>query len=76
MRLYDEKIFEDYAELFEALAEYDKTGVKKRLTYKIRANFTLDNELFLKFKKYCKEKGLKMSSLLEKRIKEELKKAL
>ncbi|HKZ49870.1 MAG TPA: hypothetical protein VJ110_02605 [Candidatus Nanoarchaeia archaeon] len=75
MRLYDESIFEEYAELFEALAEYDKTGVKKKLTYKIRANFTLDNDLLLKFKKYCKEKGFKMSSILERHIKEELRKA-
>ena len=74
MPLYDEKIFQEYAELFEALAEYDKTGVKKKLSYKIRANFTLDSELFLKFKKYCKDKGIKMSSLLERHIKEELSK--
>jgi hypothetical protein len=70
MRLFDPALLEEYAELFEALAEYGKTGVKKKLAYKVRANFTLDSELLLKFKKYCKDRGQKMSSLLETKIKE------
>jgi hypothetical protein len=36
MKLYDEKIFEKYADAFEALAEYDRTGKLPKLSYKKR----------------------------------------
>jgi hypothetical protein len=36
MKLYDEKIFEKYADAFEALAEYDRTGKLPKPSYKKR----------------------------------------
>ena len=72
MKLYDEKIFKKYAEAFEALAEYDKTGKLPKLNYKKRIDITIDAKLLRQLKEYCKMHGFKISQLIEKHMREEL----
>ena len=61
---------QDVLTVFE---ELDRTGKFKKRTYKIRAAFTLDEELFNKFRAYCKENGINMSGRIESYIRKELK---
>ncbi len=60
-------------ELFIALEEYDKTRKLKRWGNKIRVNFTVDPTLYGSFKGYCQKKGYKMSALIEKAIKQQVR---
>jgi len=71
VRLAKEAIRE-HPEAFEALLEFERTGKLPKLEYKIRANFTIGAKLLKKFREYCKRKGMKMSSVLEKHIEEEI----
>ena len=59
-------------DLFDAIVEWEKTKELRKLTYRKRLDITINEELLKKFKKYCEEKGLVMSRVLEKHIKEEL----
>ena len=61
---------QDVLTVFE---ELDRTGKFRKRTYKIRAPFTLDEELFNKFRAYCKENGINMSGRIESYIRKELK---
>ncbi|MBI2557748.1 hypothetical protein HYW20_00345 [Candidatus Woesearchaeota archaeon] len=61
---------QDVIAVFE---ELDRTGKFKKRTYKIRAAFTLDEELFNKFRAYCRENGINMSGRIEHYIREEMK---
>lgn len=72
MKLYDERIFEKYADAFEALAEYDKTGKLPKINYKKRIDITVDARLLRQLKEYCRKHGLKISQLIEKHMREEL----
>ena len=63
---------QDVITVFE---ELDRTGRFRKRTYKIRAAFTLDEELFNRFRAYCKENGINMSGRIELFIREEVKKA-
>ncbi|MBI2041349.1 MAG: hypothetical protein HYT16_04580 [DPANN group archaeon] len=69
MKLYDRKIFEKYADAFEALAEYDRTGRLTKLSYKKRIDITIDAALLRKLKEYCRKHNLKLSQVIEKQIK-------
>jgi len=62
-----------YPELFESLAEYDRTHRLKKINYKERANFTIDGNLLREFRAYCRKNGMKMSSKIEGWIRRELK---
>lgn len=68
MKLYDRKRFAKHASLFEALAEYDRTGKLSKLNYKKRIDITLDAKLLRQLKEYCQKHGLKLSQLIEKRM--------
>tara|TARA_Y100000034_G_C6535671_1_gene230921 strand:+ start:269 stop:499 length:231 start_codon:yes stop_codon:yes gene_type:complete len=57
----------------EALAEFDRTGVLRRVAQKERVNFTIDINLMRRFRDYCQKENRKMSSVIEKLIKEEIK---
>ena len=57
---------------FEALLEYERTKKLPKITYRERANFTLDSVLLRKFRSHCTQKNLNMSRVIEKHIKEEL----
>jgi len=60
-------------DLLEALEEFDRTGQLSKTTYKERVNFTIDMDLMHKLRQYCEKNNLKMSSVVEKLLKEELK---
>ena len=64
---------QDVIAVFE---ELDRTGKFKKRTYKIRVSFTLDEELFNKFRAYCKKNGINMSGRIESYIREEVNKYL
>jgi hypothetical protein len=63
-----------YPEIFDALEEYDRTHRLKKIKFKERANFTIDSNLLNEFRKYCQSNSMKMSTKIEKLIKNELKK--
>ena len=60
---------QDVLAVFE---ELDRTGKFRKRTYKIRASFTLDEELFNKFRAYCKQNGINMSGRIESYIRKEM----
>ena len=67
-----EGVMRDFPRLFAALEEYDTTHTMRKLSYKTRANFTIDSNIFERFKRHCQANGKNMSKILEKHIKEEL----
>lgn len=62
------KLIAVHPEWFDALGVYDETGKLPRFPTKVRVNFTLDEELYHKFRQFCQRSGLKMSQVVEKRI--------
>ena len=67
------KLIALHPEWFEALGGYDETGKLPRFPTKVRVNFTVDEELYHKFRQFCKRSGFKMSQIVEKKILELLK---
>lgn len=67
------KLVHQNSDLLEALAEFDRTGQLRKITAKERVNFTLDAELMRRFRSYCRQHSLKMSNVLEKMLKKELR---
>ena len=61
-----------HPQVFEALAEYDRTRKYPKSIYRERINLTIDSNILRKFKNYSRERGLNMSRVIEKHIKEEL----
>lgn len=59
-------------EIFEALVEFEKTKKLPKLNYKQRVNFTIDSNIFKKFREYCKKYGYKMSTKIEQYILKEI----
>jgi hypothetical protein len=72
MKSEDKRILEKYSRMFEVLAEYDRTGRLPRIRYKERINITIDAGLLKKLKKYCRTHGFKVSSFIEKSVKESI----
>ena len=62
------KLIALHPEWFEALGAYDETGKLARFPTKTRVNFTIDEELYHKFRQFCNRSGLKMSQIVEKKI--------
>jgi len=62
------KLIALHPEWFEALGGYDETGKLPRFPTKLRVNFTIDEELYHKFRQFCTRSGLKMSQIVEKNI--------
>ena len=76
MRSFLEKAKEVIAknqDVITGFEELDRTGKFRKRTYKIRVSFTLDEELFNKFRVYCKKNGINMSGRIESYIRKELK---
>ena len=69
-----DKIIRKNPRMFEALLEFERTKKLPKLIYRERINLTIDGKILRDFKKYCKENGYNMSRLIERYIKEELKK--
>ena len=67
------KLIKENKGLFEALEELDRTGKLRKSSYKGRYNFTLDENLMNELKSYCLKNNMKMSAVIEKLIKEFLK---
>lgn len=61
---------QDVITVFE---ELDRTGRFKKRTYKTRAAFTLDEDLFNEFRNHCKKNGINMSGKIESYLREELR---
>lgn len=60
-------------DVLNALEELDRTGKLRKLNYKTRVSFTIDEEIFNKFRSYCKQNGINMSGRIENYIRRELK---
>lgn len=66
------KVMEEKEDLLNVLEEYDRTGKLRKRTYKIRPSFTIDEELFISYRNYCKKRGINMSARIENFIRHEL----
>lgn len=60
-------------EYFEALVEFEKTGKLPKFTSKKRIDITIDADILNKFKKFCKERGFKISNRIEQLITQDIK---
>ncbi len=58
-------------DMIVALEELDRTGKLRKLNYKTKASFTIDEGLFNKFRNYCKQNGINMSGRIESYIRKE-----
>lgn len=67
------KIVKENKAYLEALEELDRTGKLRKVRYKERVNFTIDELILNEFRKYCEREGYKMSTIIEKLIEKELK---
>jgi len=63
-------IIERKKELFTVLEELDRTGTFRKPVYKTRATFTIDEDLFSRFRSYCKKNSINMSAKVEQLLKE------
>ena len=61
-------------DVLSALEELDRTGKLRKLNYKAKVSFTIDEDLFNNFRSYCKKNGINMSGRIESYIREELNK--
>ena len=68
-----ERIVKEHPEYFDALLVFEKTGKLPKFNYKKRVNFTIDNNKFREFRKYCERHNFKMSAVIEKCIEEKIK---
>lgn len=68
-----ERLLIEQPEIFDALTEFERIKKVPKFTYKKRVNFTLDPEVFRKFRKACDRKGIKMSTRIEQLIREDVK---
>ena len=66
------KVFREHPEMFEALEEYDRTRRLRKISYKERANFTIDARILRNFRTYCKKHSFNMSKVLESCMKEKI----
>jgi hypothetical protein len=64
------RLIDLHPEWFAVLDVYDRTGKLPKFPTKMRVNFTIDEELFHRFRGICKERNLKMSQVVEKKISE------
>lgn len=68
------KFIDENQDLLTVYEEFDRTGKFRKRTYKIRPSFTIDEDLFNRYRNYCKKNGISMSARVENFIKEELDK--
>ncbi|MBW2975324.1 hypothetical protein KY366_06410 [Candidatus Woesearchaeota archaeon] len=66
------KVIEENPDMLAVFEEFDRTGRFRKRTYKIRPSFTLDEDLFNRYRNYCKKNGISMSARIENFIKQEL----
>lgn len=68
------KVLRENPQMFDALEEYDRTRRLRKITYKERVDFTIDQNVLRQFRTLCKEKGYAMSKVLENCMREFVKK--
>ncbi len=56
-----------------SLEEFDRSHQLRKINYKERVNFTIDENLMILFRKYCNNTGMSMSKVVEECIKSKLK---
>ena len=61
-----------HPEIFSALEEFERTKKIRKFSYRKRLDVTIDEQVLNKFKRYCKEKGLNMSRVIESYMKKEI----
>ncbi len=61
-----------HPEIFSALEEFERTKRIPKFSYRKRLDVTIDEHVLKKFKRYCQERGLNMSRVIEKHLKAEL----
>lgn len=66
------RIIRENPDVFEALMEFERTKRLPRVNVRERINLTLDSNLLHRVKRYCKEKNIILSRLVERHLKEEL----
>lgn len=66
------KVIAENPDMFSVFEEFDRTGKFRKRTYKTRPSFTIDEDLFNRYRNYCKKNGLSMSARIEDFIKKEL----
>lgn len=71
-----DRLIKEQPEIFDALLEFERTKRVPKFTYKKRVNFTIDAELFRRFRQYCNKHGIKMSARIEQHILEDVKGAV
>jgi len=67
------KVIAENQDMLTVFEEFDRTGRFRKRTYKVRPSFTIDEDIFNKYRNYCKKNGISMSARIEKFLKEELK---
>ncbi len=67
------KVIKENQDLFNVFEELDRTGVFRKASYKTRVSFTIDEDLFNRFRSYCKKNRIIMSAKLEDYMRKELK---
>ena len=68
------KVIDENRDLLTVFEELDRTGTFRKPVYKKRVNFTIDEELFNRFKNYCRKNGINMSAKIENYIRKEISK--
>lgn len=68
------EIVEENRDYLEALEDFDRTGQLRKVRVKERVNFTVDSLVMHKFRTICEDKGIKMSSVVERLILEYINK--
>ena len=68
------KVIAKNQDALNALEELDRTGKLRKTSYKAKVSFTIDEEIFNKFRNYCKKNGINMSGKIESYMREEVKK--
>ena len=67
------KVIAKNQDMLTVFEELDRTGKFRKRTYKTKVSFTIDEDLFNKFRNYCKQNGINMSGRMERYIRLELK---
>ncbi len=62
------KVINENQMLFIALEDLDRTGRLKKVDYKKRYLFSLDQEIMNRFRSYCRKNGIVMSNKVEELI--------
>ena len=68
------KAIEKNQDMLNVLEEFDRTRKMRKISYKKRVNFTVDEDLFNEFRNYCKKNGFSMSNRIESCLRKELAK--